>query len=473
IEAIMLFLAYAPFVGFIVHQMDVKSAFLYGIIEEEVFRRGIIDKTLFIKKDKGGILLEQVYVDDIIFGFTKRVGGHVERGWNIISHEKYVADILKKFKFSLVKTTRTPIGTNKALLKDEEVVVTPKVSHLHAVKRIFIYLKCQPKLGLWYPRDSPFDLEYFSDSDYAGASLDGKSITGGCQFLDGKKIIITKASIRRNFQLQDVECTACLPNDTVFEELAGMGYDKITQQLTFYKAFFSPQWKYLIHTILQCLCAKTVAWNEFSITMAYSITCLANNQKFNFSKYIFDNMVKYLEAGVKFFMFSRFVQVFVDHQLGDMSQHKKIFVTPSLTKKKKQKSRRTQGKETEVPHTEPQTEESVPTPFNYPLPSEESQEAKEEEKVKDFKFKKIKEGRINEEEMFEVNDLDGDEVIVDATAGEEVKQSIKVAEKEVSVVDPVTTFGEVATTAEDVEVTTAATTSQISKDELTLAQTLI
>nr|GEY40648.1 hypothetical protein [Tanacetum cinerariifolium] len=184
-------------------------------------------------------------------------------------------------------------------------------------------------------------------------------------------------------------------------------------------------------------------------------------------------MVKYLEAGVKFFTFSRFVQVFVDHQLSDMSQHKKIFVTPSLTKKKKQKSRRTQGKETEVPHTEPQTEESVPTPFNYPLPSEESQEAKEEEKVKDFKFKKIKEGRINEEEMFEVNDLDGDEVIVDATAGEEVKQSIKVAEKEVSVVDPVTTFGEVATTAEDVEVTTAATTSQISKDELTLAQTLI
>ncbi|GKB26045.1 hypothetical protein Tco_0865446 [Tanacetum coccineum] len=56
--------------------------------------------------------------------------------------------------------------------------VTPKVSHLHAVKRIFRYLKGQPKLGLWYPRDSPFDLEAFSDSDYAGASLDKKSTTG-------------------------------------------------------------------------------------------------------------------------------------------------------------------------------------------------------------------------------------------------------------------------------------------------------
>ncbi|GJW42609.1 ribonuclease H-like domain-containing protein [Tanacetum coccineum] len=66
--------------------------------------------------------------------------------------------------------------------------VTPKTSHLHVVKRIFRYLKGQPKLGLWYPRDSPFDLESFSDSDYAGASLDRKSTTGGCQFL-GKRLI--------------------------------------------------------------------------------------------------------------------------------------------------------------------------------------------------------------------------------------------------------------------------------------------
>ncbi|GKE20505.1 hypothetical protein Tco_1432017 [Tanacetum coccineum] len=66
--------------------------------------------------------------------------------------------------------------------------VTPKVSHLHDVKRIFRYLKGQPKLGLWYPMDSPFDLEAFSDSDYAGASLDRKSTTGGCQFL-GKRLI--------------------------------------------------------------------------------------------------------------------------------------------------------------------------------------------------------------------------------------------------------------------------------------------
>ncbi|GJT54982.1 hypothetical protein Tco_0990036 [Tanacetum coccineum] len=140
-----------------------------------------------------------------------------------ISQDKYVADILKKFDFFIIKTTSTSIKTNKALLKDEEAKevdvhlyrsmigslmcltasrpdimfavcacarfqVIPKVSHLHAIKRIFRYLKGQPKLGLWYPRDSPFNLEAFSDSDYAGASLDRKSTTGGCQFL-AKRLI--------------------------------------------------------------------------------------------------------------------------------------------------------------------------------------------------------------------------------------------------------------------------------------------
>nr|GEY75838.1 hypothetical protein [Tanacetum cinerariifolium] len=83
------------------------------------------------------------------------------------------------------------------------------------------------------------------------------------------------------------------------------------------------------------------------------------------------------------------------------------------------------------------------------------------------------EGRMNEKDMFGVNDLDGDEVIVDVTVDENVEQSTKDAKKEVSTADPVTTAGEVVTTAEDVKVTTSATTLQISKDELTLAQTLI
>ncbi|GJY62368.1 putative ribonuclease H-like domain-containing protein [Tanacetum coccineum] len=181
IEAIRLFFAYASFMGFIVYQMDMKSAFLYGTIEDEK--------------------------EDGIF----------------ISQDKYVAEILKKFNFTDVKTASTPMEPNKALIKDEEAdsvdvhlyrsmigslmsliasrpVITfvicacarfqviPKTLHLHTVKRIFRYLKGLPKLGLWYPRDSLFDLESFLDSDYVGASLDRKSTTGGCQFF-GKRLI--------------------------------------------------------------------------------------------------------------------------------------------------------------------------------------------------------------------------------------------------------------------------------------------
>ncbi|GJY66394.1 hypothetical protein Tco_0468632, partial [Tanacetum coccineum] len=151
--------------------------------------------------------------------------------------------------------------------------------------------------------------------------------------VDGKKVVITKTSVRRALQLKDAEGTEYLPNTTIFKQLTLMGYKNLTQTLTFYKAFFSPQWKFLIHTIMQCLSAKTNAWNEFSSTMASAVICLATNQKFNFSKYIFDNMVKNLEGGVKFLMYLRFVQVFLDKQFEGMIKHKEIYVTPSHTKK--------------------------------------------------------------------------------------------------------------------------------------------
>ncbi|GKD63028.1 putative ribonuclease H-like domain-containing protein, partial [Tanacetum coccineum] len=135
-----------------------------------------------------------------------------------ISQDKYVDEILKKFGFSTMRIASTPMETSKTLLKDAEAEdvdvhlyrsmieslmyltssrpdimfdvcacarfqVTTKVLHLHVVKRNFRHFKCQPKLGLWYPNDSPFDLEAYTKSDYASASLDRKSTTGGCQFL--------------------------------------------------------------------------------------------------------------------------------------------------------------------------------------------------------------------------------------------------------------------------------------------------
>ncbi|GJV56035.1 hypothetical protein Tco_1457040 [Tanacetum coccineum] len=91
--------------------------------------------------------------------------------------------------------------------------------------------------------------------------------------------------------------------------------------------------KKVIITETKRMGAKTTAWNKFSSTIASAIICLATNQKFNFSKYIFDNMVKNLEGGVKFLMYPRFVQVFLDKQVEGMTKHKEIYVTPSHTKK--------------------------------------------------------------------------------------------------------------------------------------------
>ncbi|GJT09826.1 hypothetical protein Tco_0856868 [Tanacetum coccineum] len=178
---------------------------------------------------------------------------------------------------------------------------------------------------------------YISCIEQFWSTVKAKTINGEVQLhalVDGKKIIITESTVRRDLQLEDAEGVDCLPNSTIFEQLTLMGYEKISQKLTFYKPFFSPQWKFLIHTILQCLSSKTTAWNEFSSTMASAIICLATNQKFNFSKYIFESMIRNLDnLSGKILMYPRFVQVFLEQQLDDLSTHKRIYVAPSHTKK--------------------------------------------------------------------------------------------------------------------------------------------
>ncbi|GJR00383.1 hypothetical protein Tco_0523367 [Tanacetum coccineum] len=327
--------------------------------------------------------------------------------------------------------------------------------------------------------------------------------------IDKKKMIITESSIRRDLHLEDAEGTDCLPTTTIFEELAKMG-------------------------------AKSTAWNEFSSTMASLIICLATNQKFNLSKYIFDAMVKHLNGGVKFLMYPRFLQVFINQQLRDMSHYKKIYVNPSYIKnffakmkragkdfsgritplfdtmmvqaskqvdkdsdhptdsnqipivdqpstssqpKKKQKFKRKQRKEAKVAHDETKHEESVPTPYNDPLPSGKDsmklndlmvlctklqkqvldlEKAKSDQAIKIASLKKredaSKQGRriknidadaevtlVNETQerqdedlMFDTGVLDDDEMFMDATTGEKDEQSTKIDDS---------TTGEAITTA--------------------------
>nr|GEV32077.1 ribonuclease H-like domain-containing protein [Tanacetum cinerariifolium] len=122
--------------------------------------------------------------------------------------------------------------------------------------------------------------------------------------VDKKKVVVTEATIRDALHLDDAEGVDCLPNEEIFTALARMGYEKPSTKLTFYKAFFSSQWKFLIHTILQSISAKRTSWNEFSSAMASAVICLSTGRKFN-----------------------------LQNQLGDLSTHSTKYISPDLTQK--------------------------------------------------------------------------------------------------------------------------------------------
>ncbi|GJW40964.1 hypothetical protein Tco_0066809 [Tanacetum coccineum] len=164
--------------------------------------------------------------------------------------------------------------------------------------------------------------------------------------VDGKTIVISESSVRRDLQFNDEDGIACLTNTKFFENLQLMGYENLSDKLTFYKSYFSPQWKYLIHTILQCLSSKSTAWNEFGTNIASAVICLAKNQKFNFSKLIFDGMLRNLDPNSKkFLMYPRFLQLFLNNQIENLEAvFNDEYDTPSHTKKVFANMRR-QGKD--------------------------------------------------------------------------------------------------------------------------------
>nr|GFA79849.1 hypothetical protein [Tanacetum cinerariifolium] len=234
IEAIRLFLAYASFMGFTIYQMDVKSAFLNGTIDEEVYvmqppgfqdpeflakvykvekAMGTIDQTLFIRRQRGYFILVQVYVDDIIFGssnsqlcrefeaimhenFQMSAMGELNFFLDLqvlqkedgifLSQDKYVGDILKKFRYSDVRSLNTPMDKENPWGKDR----TEKDVDLHLYRSMIgslMYLTAS-RLDIMFAvcacaRHQVTHKESYSDSDYGGATQDRKSTTEGCQFL--------------------------------------------------------------------------------------------------------------------------------------------------------------------------------------------------------------------------------------------------------------------------------------------------
>ncbi|GJZ23140.1 putative ribonuclease H-like domain-containing protein [Tanacetum coccineum] len=435
IEAIRLFLAYASFKDFVVFQMDVKTSFLYEKIEEEVyvcqllsfedpyfpdkvykvekalyglhqaprawyetlstylldngFHRGQIDKTLFIKRHKDDILLVQIYVDDIIFGSTKK---EMSTKFEKLMHDnqdKNVGKILKKFDYVSVKTASTPMETNKALIKDEEAEDVDVPKRFHHLTWIAFFdrwtiavssldrkstirgkskeIRTPRYLSLVVPLKkvgdeavhkelgdrmeraattaSSLEAEHDSENptiytsliqqfwETASASTSENEEMEITATIDGRVKTITEASIRRNLKLEDSDGIPTLPNAKFFEQLAFMGYASDSDKLTFQKGHFSPQWRFLIHTILHCLSLKKTAWEQFSSNIATAIICLATNRTFNFSKMIFEGMLKNLDSRSKFLMYPRFIQIFLNKHKRHLLPHKKTYVAPTLTQK--------------------------------------------------------------------------------------------------------------------------------------------
>ncbi|GJY34587.1 putative ribonuclease H-like domain-containing protein, partial [Tanacetum coccineum] len=434
------FLAYASFKDFVVYQMDVKSSFLYAprawyetlstYLLDNGFKRGKIDKTLFIRRDKG---LQVKQKEDGIF----------------ISQDKYVTEILKKFGFTDVKTASTPMETQKPLLRIKMVKkwiyqTNPKVSHLHVVKRIFRYLKGQPKLGLWYPKDSPFDLVAYTDSDYPGASLDRKSTTVGCQFLRyrfiswqrKKQTVVSNSTTEAEYV---VASSCCGQLRTLFfiqkQSTLRLGHhfikDSMKKANNMIKIHTDKNVAHLltkefdVKTVngeqqLQALVdGKKILVTEASVRRDLQLDDEeATNQKFNCSKYIFESMVKNLDNAGKFLMY------------------------PRMPKEK----------DTQVPQS------SVPSdPTNVVDEAVNEEPSMVGRSASRLHLVDETQGRYGDEDMFGVNDLDGDEVVVESEVTDKAGEKINIVEEAVAVTDCVTILVSAAT---------------ITNVELTLAQTL-
>ncbi|GJS88143.1 hypothetical protein Tco_0770779 [Tanacetum coccineum] len=167
----------------------------------------------------------------------------------------------------------------------------------------------------------------------AKASTDTDGEVTITAIIDGQSKTITEASLRRHLKLEDHDGITSIPNSEIFEQLALMGYQPDSDKLTFQKGVFSPQWRFLIHTLLHCLSPKKTAWEQFSSNIATALICLATNRKYNFSRLIFEHMVTNIGSPHKFLMYPRFIQICLDMQKQQLKTHSSIYPVPSLNNK--------------------------------------------------------------------------------------------------------------------------------------------
>ncbi|GKA29895.1 hypothetical protein Tco_0716140 [Tanacetum coccineum] len=149
----------------------------------------------------------------------------------------------------------------------------------------------------------------------------------------GKPVSISEASIRSDLLFDDADGIDSLPNQAIFDAIQLMGYEGDLTVLTFNKALFSPQWRFLFHTMNHCISSKSTSWDQIPTNIATAVICLTSNQKYNFSKLIFDGMLRHLDAKKKFVMYPRFISIFLDKQLVNVPVPLDHFPVNALTSK--------------------------------------------------------------------------------------------------------------------------------------------
>ncbi|GJT08250.1 hypothetical protein Tco_0842712 [Tanacetum coccineum] len=212
---------------------------------------------------------------------------------------RFLEDDLKKTKHTYssaftklilrIKKLEATVKTRKARKRERVVLSEDEEDDSSLNSTVEIFPPYTYDIGLW------------TKTAEASTDTDGEvTITA---IIDGQSKTITEASLRRHLKLDDHDGITSIPNSEIFEQLALIGYQTDSDKLTFQKGVFSPQWRFLIHTLLHCLSPKKTAWEQFSSNIATALICLATNRKYNFSRLIFEHMVTNIGSPHKFLMY--------------------------------------------------------------------------------------------------------------------------------------------------------------------------
>ncbi|GJZ36051.1 putative ribonuclease H-like domain-containing protein [Tanacetum coccineum] len=319
IKAIRMFPAYASYMGFMVYQMDVKSAFLFQVSPKR--------------------------------------------------HPIFLA-VKRLFRYLKINIFRTLVFFRITFL---ELVLTLDSDMLELTRYVRLAYVAAASLLWTCSLATESHLATTLGSSYikrtAEASTDTNREVTITSIIDGQSKTITEASLRRHLKLEDHDGITSIPNSEIFEQLALMGYQADSDKLTFHKGVFSPQWRFLIHTLLYCLSPKKTAWEQFSSNIATALICLATNRKYNFSRLIFEHMVTNIGSPHKFLMYPRFIQICLDMQKKQLKTHSSTYLVPSLNNKVFSNMRRLTKGYTGVDIGLFPTMLTLPTPESSPTPS--------------------------------------------------------------------------------------------------------